>query len=114
MKCFTHDIKFTEGITNKRLIISLTKTRQIKEARMKIYFHHPGQLFRNGNDPVLEGRPQKTANRFTFNIQSVTILRKRKAGKEKCNSASFDDDEDLYENQIRRYNCSSKYKGQYL
>ena len=84
------------------------------EAIMKIYFHHPGQLFRNGNDPVLEGQPHKIANRLTFNIQSVTILQKRQAGKKKCNSASFDDDENLYENQVRKYNCSSKYKGQYL
>ena len=79
---------------------------------MKIYFHHPGQLFRNGNDPVLEGSPHKIANRFLFIIQSVTILWKRKAGKENCNSASFDDDKTLFENQVMKYNCSFKYKGQ--
>ena len=78
---------------------------------MKIYFHHPGQLFRNGNDPVLEGPSHKTANRFLFNIQSVTILRKRKAGKDECNSASFDDDKHLFENYVKKYNCSFKYNG---
>ena len=112
IKCFTHDLKFAKGMIIKRLAIQIKKTRQIMESRMKIYFHHPGQLFRNGNDPVLEGSPHKIANRFLFIIQSVTILWKRKAGKENCNSASFDDDKTLFENQVMKYNCSFKYKGQ--
>ena len=111
IKCFTHDIKFTEGILIKRLTLQITKTRHINEATMKIYFHHPGQLFRNGNDPVLEGHHHQTANRFLFNFQSVTILRKRKAGKEKCNSGNFDDDANLFENQIKDHKCSTNYKG---
>ena len=114
VKCFTHDLIFTEGIITKRLTIKITKTKQIMEADMIIYFHHPGQLFRNGNDPVLEGISHKTANRFLFNVQSVTILRKRKAGKGKCSSASFDDDKNLFENEIQKYSCSTNYKGQYL
>ena len=34
VKCFTHDLIFTEGIITKRLTIKITKTKQIMEADM--------------------------------------------------------------------------------
>ena len=104
MKCFTHDIQFFEGKIYKRLTIQLKKTKQIMDAVMTIYFHYPGQLFRAGNDPVVEG----------IYHQKATRIQRRKAGKEKCYSASFDDDRNLFQNLVKKYNCSFKYTGQYL
>ena len=83
------------------------------EAGMKIYFHHPGQLFRAGHDPVIEGNPHRRATSFQIKFQSITSLQKRKDGKKKCNSANFDDDKYLLKNQVKKFNCSFKYKGQY-
>ena len=104
MKCFTHDIKFVKGKTYKRLSIQLKKTKQIMEAVMEIYFHYPGQLFRAGNDPVVEG----------IYHQKATRIQRRKAGKEKCYSAHCNDDKNLFQNLVKKYNCSFKYKEQYL
>ena len=112
MKCFTHDINFVQGEMYKILHILLTKTKHIIESKMMMYFHHPGQLFRVGNDPVFEGVCPKKANRVMFNVQSVTVLQRRTYGKEKCNPASFEEDKILFENKVKLYNCNTNYKGQ--
>ena len=113
LKCFTHDVEFLHGKIIKRINIRLTKTKQIGDSQMTIFFHHPGQLLRNGNDPVLEGVSATKANIIRINVQSVRVLQNREHGKETCNPASFNDDKNLFEKSINIYNCTAKYKGQY-
>ena len=113
-KCFSHDIKYAQGKIYKSLNIRVKKTKKLMETVMQIFFHHPGQLFRTGHDPVYEGVFHKNRERIIFKVQSVTTRQKRKDDREKCNHASFDDDEILFENEVKKYNCAAKYKGQYL
>ena len=112
VKCFTHDINYVHGKLYRLLSIRIKKTKQIINEKMDIYFHHPGQLFRNGYNPVLQGVLPRTVKRIRFNFQSVKVLRKRKDGKEKCNPGSFDDDTILYGNAVSMFNCTAKYKGE--
>ena len=77
-KCFTYDIKFDKENRYKRLNIGIKKTKHLMNVHnMRIFFHHPGQLFRNGLDPVLMGPYHKIANMIKFNIQSLSVFRIR-------------------------------------
>ena len=111
-KCFTHDIKFDKENKYKRMKIRIKKTKTLINAeKIIVFFHHPGQLFRNGLDPVLTGPYHKIGNKIKFNIQSLSVFRNRQNKKLVCNSKIFDDDTILMEKNRQRLNCSSIYPG---
>ena len=111
-KCFTHDIKF-EGHSKLLFIeIHLDNAKStLADHNMKIYLHHPGQLFRNSLQPVLNSKRSSNRSLITFNIQSVTVLRKREDDKTGCNPASSEDDEIILRKAAKMVNCTSKYPG---
>ena len=113
-KCITHDIQFKKQVKYKEFNIHITKTTSLMEAdKMKIFFHHPGQLFRNGLDPVLSGPYHMMANNIKLNIQRLSVIEKRESGNTKCNMKIFDDDKILLENAAKKFNCTSKYPGEF-
>ena len=81
---------------------------------MKIFLHHPGQLFRNGLDPVLRGQDHKNTNLIRLNIQSVTVLKKRRNGIGGCNKESSNEDEILFWNKVKLFNCTANYQGEFF
>ena len=92
--------------------IEITKTKPLMNVKnMKVFFHHPGQLFRNGLDPVLIGPYHKIANKIQFNIQSLSVIKNRQNKRLVCNSKRFDDDKIKMEEARKGLNCSLRYPG---
>ena len=112
IKCFTHDIKFEKNMKYHSVIIRFKRSWPGGTQNMRIYNHYPGQLFRLGFHHVLNNL--LGYNKIELNIQSVTVLRKRKNGSPGCNSASSDDDEILFRDAVKQFNCRALYQGQYL
>ena len=82
LKCFTYDVKFNGEKKYKRMEIVIKKTKELMNVQaMIIYFHHPGQLFRNGLDSVLSGPYHKIARSIKFNIQSLSVIKNRENNK---------------------------------
>ena len=113
IKCFTYDMKFEKNIKYQKLMIRVKRTWPKQSKLIKIFVHHPGQLFRNGIHHAIKDYLNKY-NTIELNIQSVTVLRKRKDGSPGCNTASSDDDEILFMNAVKQFNCRALYQGQYL
>ena len=114
LKCFTHDIELRKQIKYKYLMLRLNKTREMLDlVKMKIFFHHPGQLFRNGMDPVLEGPYIKIANNIKLNIQSLSVIKKRENRIISCHNERFNDDKILLEKTAQMFNCTAKYPGDF-
>ena len=112
LKCFTYDIKFNKENNYKVITFVIKKTKQLMNVRnMKVFLHHPGQLFRNGRDPVLSGPYHKIASSIRLSIQSLSVITNREHRKLVCNSRRFDDDKILMEKSRQGLNCSSKYPG---
>ena len=112
IKCFTHDISFEKNLKYQKLVIRVKKTWPEGSQRIKIFIHYPGQIFRNGIHHVL--KDLLGYKEIDLNIQSVTVLRKRKDGSPGCNSASSDDDEIILRNTVKQFNCRAMYPGQYI
>ena len=114
VKCFTYDIKFDKENEYKKMRIMIKKTKDFMNVgKVKVFFHHPGQLFRNGLDSVLSGPYHKIARSIKFNIQSLSVIRNRENNKLVCNSKRFEDDSILMEKARQRLNCSTKYPGMF-
>ena len=113
IKCFTHDIKFIKNQNYRTKELQVKNTWE-QESHIGIFFHQPGQLLRNAIHPVLELRRSfsKLGNWINFNIQSVTVLRKRKDGITGCNTEISDEDKILYEKRVKQFNCTVIYPGQ--
>ena len=75
-----------------------------------IYFHHPGQFFRNTMDPFLSGPYHKMANNIQLQIRSLSVIQKRKYGIS-CHDERFNDDKIVMEKVAKIFNCTAKYPG---
>ena len=114
LKCLTHDIVFDKEKKYKQMKIFINKTKQLMNVgEVQVFFHHPGQLFRNGLDPVLLGPYHKSTNSIKFNIQSLSVIKNRKNKKLVCDSRRFDEDKILMEKARKGLNCSTKYPGMF-
>ena len=59
----------------KKLVLVFEKPMLGWEAGlMIIFFHHPGQFFRNGMDPVIKRRMDSYTNIIKLNISYIDIV----------------------------------------
>ena len=109
IKCFTHDMMFKKNDKYQELVLRIKKNWVKARHVIKIFCHHPGQLFRNGLHHVIRLSSIQKANQIHLNIQSVTVLKKRQSGKSGCNSESSHEDVILFWNTVKLFNCTAKY-----
>ena len=108
VKCFTHDIKYKHKQNYRTLSFNVKKSWEQGSQIINLFLHHPGQLFRS----AIQYFSIQNKNRINFNIQSVTVLRKRNTEITACSTESSDDDRILFENIAKQFNCRALYPGQ--
>ena len=113
IKCFTHDINIEGQSTLMSMWIKLDNAKStLADFSMSIYLHHPGQFFRNSLKAVLVSKySAKDRSQMNFNIESLTVLRKREDDKTGCNPGSSEDDEMILKKTAKMFSCKSKYPG---
>ena len=111
IKCFTYDMIYKKNKRYQTMTFLFKNIWTWTLYQIKIFLHHPGQLFRNGLHPILKGSSIQQGNQIYFNIQSVTALKRRKEGNTGCNAASSTDDESKFWNEVELFNCTAKYPG---
>ena len=116
MKCFSHDIKFQQNMQIHSLYFYVDENiREILRTQMlRFYFHHPGQLIRNGLHPAVRKFFLQNMTELAFSIQSLTVLRRREDGNTACSSSNMDDDKIIWEKAALGFNCTSIYPGKRL
>ena len=111
IKCFSHNIEYKKETQIRSIQLNLRNMTIVSEFGISIFFHHPGQLLRNGRHPVYE-KPMADIVRMSgitglyFSIHDLTLLKKRKDGRSKCNEESKEDDKVVIKEVAERFNCS--------
>ena len=110
--CFTRNSDSNAGIQRRFDAISFPLQKLIDtRLYMSIYIHHPGQLTRSLDKPIVQSRASafEENRKVIFNINQVSVLRRRPDAIKKCDKELFDDDEKFRSQIIRTVGCRPSY-----
>ena len=123
--CFTRNNDKREGTIRIRDILMLNK-KELKRfdtmVSIKFFVHHPGQLLRGFNAPIVHGylrdldsnNPEIAGtdwatSEWIFKISQVSILRKRADARSPCNPDLQDDDLEFRKQVCEEIGCIPHY-----
>ena len=113
--CYTKKSSFVQGMSVKDdwILFILPKLREWNRyLYFRVYIHHPGQLTRVFDKPILNSFLDvinRENNHLIFSIAQVTVLRKRFNAKVPCDPDLENDELKLKLEIMRRVGCAPNY-----
>ena len=110
--CFTRNSDSNTTFERRSDMISFPiQTLIDTELYIQIYIHHPGQLTRSLDKPVLKSKAidlEENSN-VIFNINDVSVLRRRPDAIQKCDEKLHDDDQKFRDEVTQVVGCVPSY-----
>ena len=112
MICFTRNSDSRPGVERRLDRISFPLKKMIAtNLYISVVIHHPGQLTRSLDKPILESKASELKYNLNviFSINQVSVLRRRPDAIKKCDNGLHDDDR-VFRNKITRVvGCQPPY-----